>query len=200
MSISTDKLDHVNIKILARETGVDLEPAIPMFHRWIQDSLVDGLVIDVADYRHVPAGPGVMLIGHQSNYSLDLAFTRLGLLYNQKLPVRGTLNEKLQSAFASALAACSLVEEEPAFRNKLSFDAGQCEITFNDRLLAPNTDETWHAVQSEIVRFLDDLYGKGAYQAERAGEPRERLRVAVQAAEFVPVFGLLERSASLPKG
>ena len=41
----------------------DLEPLIPIFHGWIQDQVSEELLLDVADYRHVPAGPGVMLIG-----------------------------------------------------------------------------------------------------------------------------------------
>lgn len=182
MGISPENVDHVNVKIFARNgAGVDLEPAIPMFHRWIQESSLPDLLIDVADYRHVPAGPGVMLIGHASDYSLDLAFDRLGLLYNRKLPLDGSLEEKLQSAFASALAACALVEDDPAYRGKLEFDSSNCEIIFNDRLLAPNTDAGWQALQPSVRHFLDTVFGKDAYEVERVGEPRERLRLAVHA-------------------
>jgi hypothetical protein len=199
MSFSINQLDHVNVKIFARESSaaVDLEPAIPMFHRWIQDSLLNELLIDIADYRHVPAGPGIMIIGHSSNYSLDLAFSRLGLLYNSKLPSSGTLEEKLQRAFAAALTACALVEQEPAFRDRLSFDAGQCEVIFNDRLLAPNTDATWTAIQPEIQAFLEQLFGKDGYTVERIGEPRERLRLSVRASQDFPALVLLERCSEV---
>jgi len=50
------------VKIFVHEpTSIDLADAIPVFHRWIQEAVLNELVIDVADYRHVPAGPGVML-------------------------------------------------------------------------------------------------------------------------------------------
>ena len=49
-----------------------------VFHQWIRDSVCPEMLIDVADYRHVPAGPGVMLIGHEANYSLDNRENRLG--------------------------------------------------------------------------------------------------------------------------
>lgn len=48
----------------------DLEPAITVFHRCIQRGWLEGQLLDVADYRHVPAGPGVMLVGHDVDYSL----------------------------------------------------------------------------------------------------------------------------------
>ena len=63
-------IDHVNVKVFAK-APVDLAAAIPVFHRWIQEGACEELLIDVADYRHVPAGPGVVLIGHEANYSLD---------------------------------------------------------------------------------------------------------------------------------
>ncbi len=78
-------IQHVMVKVFAREpVSIDLGEAIPIFHRWIQDHVCPELLIDVADYRHVPNGPGVMLIGHEANYSLDMTKGRLGLLYNRK--------------------------------------------------------------------------------------------------------------------
>ncbi|PYU19621.1 MAG: hypothetical protein DMG32_24145 [Acidobacteria bacterium] len=65
-------LEHVNVKLLVKSPEeVDLEPLIPVFHSWIQAQVFEELLLDVADYRHVPAGPGVVLIGHQANYSVE---------------------------------------------------------------------------------------------------------------------------------
>src|SRR5439155_15840277 len=130
-----------------REAAIDLADATPIFHRWIQERVPEEMVIDVADYRHVPEGPGVLLIGHQANYSLDLAEGRLGLLYNRKTALEGDAQANLGQAFRAALAACRRLEEEVPFQGKLRFDAGDCEILLNDRLLAPNTDETWNALR-----------------------------------------------------
>ena len=41
-------------------------------------------MIDVANYAHVPKGPGVALIGHGTDYFIDEGEGRLGLLYNRK--------------------------------------------------------------------------------------------------------------------
>ena len=39
---------------------VALEAFIPVFHRWIKEHVLPEMVIDVANYAHVPKGPGVV--------------------------------------------------------------------------------------------------------------------------------------------
>ncbi len=185
-------LQHVNIKIFAREANIQLGDAIPVFHRWIQNSVCEELLIDVADYGHVPAGPGVVLVGHEANYSLDQSFYRLGLLYNRKSVREGGAQDNLLQAFYSALVACRRLEEEPEFQGKLRFDAGQVEVIVNDRLLTPNTDATWEKLQPELQKFFDGIYSSGGYHLSRLGEPRERFRVGVEAYHPVAVRSLLE--------
>jgi hypothetical protein len=177
-------VQHVNIKIFASRTDIDLTDAITVFHRWIQDSAFPELLIDVADYKHVPDGPGVMLIGHEADYSLDEAEGRLGLLYNRKKVVEG---DALGQAFRAALAACKQLEQEPSFAGKLTFDAGDCEVIINDRLVAPNTDATWQTLGPEIEKFFGGVYGQNAFKLERRGEPRDRFRVGVKTASAVDV-------------
>jgi len=194
--MKSENIDHVNVKIFAREPdSIDLGDAIPVFHRWIREVVLDELVIDVADYRHVPDGPGVMLIGDEANYSLDCAFGRLGLLYNRKRPSEGTFTDKLLQAFGSALLACSRLEDEAVFQGKLKFDAGQCEVIVNDRLLAPNTEQTWIELRPELEAFFDSLLGSQGYTIKRVGEPRERFRVALETPARID-SSLLQHTAS----
>jgi len=175
-------MQHVNIKIFA-STGqnVNVADAIPVFHRWIQKRDLPELLIDVADYSHVPEGPGVLLIAHEANYSLDYARDQLGLLYNRKAMGSGDAQEQLRQAYDAALTACWRLEQEPEFKGALRFDSRHLEIVFNDRLLHPNTDESWRQVQPEAQRFFDGIFGPGKYSLRRAGEPRERLRMAIRA-------------------
>jgi len=174
-------MQHVNIKIFAK-TGrnVNVADAIPVFHRWIQKRDLPEMLIDVADYSQVPEGPGVLLIAHEANYSLDCARDQLGLLYNRKAAGSGNAQEQLRQAYDAALNACGRLEQEPEFRGALQFDTSHLEIVFNDRLLHPNTDESWRQVQPETQRFFDGIFGPGRYSLERAGEPRERLRATVR--------------------
>jgi len=173
-------VQHINVKIFALQpAAIDLGDAIGVFHRWIQDKVVPELLIDVADYRHVPAGPGVMLIAHEANYSLDTSGGRLGLLYNRKRAEDGTTAGKLRQAYDAALAATKRLEQEPPFRGKLKFDPQDCEVIFNDRLLTPNDDATRRTIAPELKAAFAGLWGDDAIDVEPIGEPRDRLRFRV---------------------
>src|SRR5215469_16766980 len=142
-------IQHVRVKVFAREPApIDLGAAIPIFHRWIQDRVCPEMLIDVADYRHVPNGPGVMLIGHEANYSLDTTKGRLGLLYSRK-QAGGDAQANLRQAYDAARAACGRLEQEPSFAGKLKFGDGY-EFSINDRLLAPNQENTYLALKPEF--------------------------------------------------
>jgi hypothetical protein len=170
-----DAIQHINLKIfVSDDAAFELADAIPVFHQWIQDGVCPEMLIDVADYRHVAAGPGVMLIGHEANYSLDNRENRLGLLYNRKAPLDGTFQTRLGQAYRAALEACDRLEQEAAFRGKLKFDRNAIEVFINDRLLAPNNEETWQAIRPEFERFFS------GFTIERTGEPRDLFRVAVR--------------------
>jgi hypothetical protein len=173
-------MQHVNIKIFANTSqNVNIADAIPVFHRWIQKRDLPELLIDVADYSHVPEGPGVLLIAHEANYSLDCARDQVGLLYNRKSAESGEAQQQLRQAYDAALSACKRLEQEPEFQGALRFDPSKLEIIFNDRLLHPNTEESWRQVQPEVHRFFDGIFGVCKYALQHAGEPRERLRVIV---------------------
>jgi hypothetical protein len=191
-------VQHINVKIFAREpVAIDLADAIPVFHGWIQDRVCEELLVDVADYRHVPAGPGVVLVAHEANYSLDYAGNRLGLLYNRKSILDGDTQQKLRYAFHRALLACRRLEQEAPFRGKLKFNAGDCDVILNDRLLAPNTEDTYLALKPEFDNLFTDLWGEAGYSLEWRRDPRERFRISARAkAPKEEVTTLLEASSS----
>ncbi|HBY64458.1 MAG TPA: hypothetical protein DEH78_31955 [Solibacterales bacterium] len=173
-----DPIQQINLKLfVAPDSHIDLAQAIPVFHRWIQTGALPGLLIDVADYAHVPNGPGIMLIGLEANWSLDLGQGRLGLLYNRKAKVsEGDALSSLTEAHSAATAAARLLEQEPEFAGRLRFRADQIEIVLNDRLLYPNSPATWAALRPAFETFLERLLGAG-YALEHARDARERFRV-----------------------
>ncbi len=177
-------IDHINVKIFAASPEpADLAPALPVFHRWIRDNAWEELLIDVADYRHIPEGPGVILIGHEANYSLDKRRGRLGLLYNRKAPLAGSVAEKLAQALRSAQAACRRLSEEPEWQGRLTFNPGQIEITINDRLLAPNTPENYNALKAAAETVLQSVGPKAVEWSIRpAGGPGDRLGAVIHPA------------------
>jgi len=168
-------VQHATIKIFAHdEVEARLGDARDVFHRWIQRRDLDGTWIDVADYTHVTRGPGVLLIGQEADYSFNDSQGRLGLAYNRKAVGDGGLRQ----AYESALEGCRRLEREPEFEGKLAFDAGDVELTLNDRLLHPNTEEGWRAIEPEVACYFREVLGE--CMIERAGEPRERLRIRVR--------------------
>jgi hypothetical protein len=158
------RLQHVNVKLFLKDPGsVDLEPLIPIFHSWISGRALEEMLLDIADYRHVPSGPGVVLIGLQADYAVDNAGNRLGVRYNRKAAVDGDNQDALQQAARAALTVCQRLEEEPRMAGKLHFDGQEIEIFINDRLLAPNRAETFEAGRPDLDTFARKLFAGGKY-------------------------------------
>jgi hypothetical protein len=140
--------------------AVDPQAFIPLFHQWIQThALEDHLLIDVADYHHVPSGPGTMLVAHEANLSTDTSNERLGLLYARKQPIDGSLTDRLRVTFRSALRAMQLIETAPSLAGRIQFRTDNPIFRINDRLFAPNTPETFAAMRPALDAFLTSLYG-----------------------------------------
>ena len=188
-----------DIKVFAQSDGVSFKQheLIPVFHGWIQrGAIADELLIDVADYSHVQDGPGVMLIGHEAQYGLDQSKGRTGLLYSQRrAAVDGGFEQALGYSLRHALLACSLLQNEQALGGRLRFAGHELLVRINDRLRAPNTLETWNAVQAPARKLLSQLFG-----AEPSIEPAppslELFTLHVRAEKPVDVDTLLARLPS----
>ena len=189
---SAINLQHVNVKLLVGDpAGVDLEPLIPIFHDWIRERVFEELLLDIADYRHVPEGPGVMLIGHQANYSVDNTDHRLGVRYNRKAALDGTNQDRLKQAARSALVALQRLESEPSLDGKLRFGGRDLELFVNDRALAPNNDATRIAAQPELHAFFGKLFQGADYALTHETEPRRLFTVRVSTTKAFSVAELL---------
>src|SRR5215213_8095394 len=154
-------IQHINIKFyLENPEAVHLADYAAVFNSWIQNHVLEELLIDVADYLHVHNGPGIMLIGHEADYSLDQRAGRLGLLYNRKEQLPGTTQEKLAQAIRAALNAAQLI--------------------VNDRLLVPNTAKSFEALEPDLKEFFDRLYSGHDYSLTHQANPRERFTVNIK--------------------
>jgi len=131
-----------------------LKDFIPVFHGWIQrQALPRHLLIDVHDYSHVHHGPGILLVAHEANLSIDEAEGRRGLVYIRKQPA------PLREIVEAARQAAKLLGEP--------FDAGTFEIFVNDRLATPSAGQIAEATGGRV--------------AQKKTDPRERLTFTVQA-------------------
>src|SRR5215216_6158792 len=145
-------VQHINVKFFVENPEtVSLADYATVFNSWIQKHALEELLIDVADYLHVHNGPGIMLIGHEADYSLDNRAGRLGLLYNRKAQLEGTTQQKLAQATRAALTAAQILEKE----NGLKFNGSEVQVIVNDRLLVPNTAKSFEALEPDLKEFFD---------------------------------------------
>ena len=186
------ELQHLNVKLLVKDPEkLALDPLIPVFHHWIEGQVFEELLLDVADYRHVPEGPGVVLIGHQANYSVDNTDEHLGVRYNRKAVSDGSNQDRLRQATRAALTACQRLETEPGLAGTLQFNGRQMEFFVNDRLLAPNCDATRETLLPEFETFFKKLFGGSQYSSSYASDPRKLFGVSVKTSEAFRTADLL---------
>jgi hypothetical protein len=191
------QLQHVNVKLLVQNPEeASLEPLIPVFHGWIENRAAeDELLIDVADYTHVPAGPGVVLIGHEGNYSVDNTGNRLGVRYNRKADLDGSNQDCLTQATRAALTACQRLEAEPRLGGKFCFNGQDIEIFINDRLAAPNNAATRQVFDADFHLFSQKLFRGKEYSISYGTDPRSLFTALIKGARPISVAELLEALA-----
>ena len=191
------QLQHVNVKLLASDgASIDLEPLIPIFHGWIRDRVFPEMLLDVADYRHVHDGPGVMVIGLQGNYSVDQTDGRFGVRYNRKAALEGTNQDRLRQAARSALTCFQKLESESSMKGALKFGGREVEVLINDRALAPNSDATRIAAQPELHALFGKLFGGADYALTHETEPRRLFTARVKTTKTFSVPELLANLGS----
>jgi len=176
--------------------SLDPEALIPVFHRWIKQRLLPELTIDVANYGHVPQGPGVVLIGHGADYFLDEGEGRPGLLHNRKRAGLAPA-ERLGDLARRTLHAAALLEKDLALTGKIKFATDELLFRVNDRLAAPSSDATFLALRPELAALAKALFA-GPVTLTREGGPKELFAVRIKSPAAPPLAALLERAGGPP--
>src|SRR5690349_2608739 len=160
------ELHRLGIKFfVADPTPINLEDFIPVFHGWIQSQALKGhLLIDVHDYSHMQNGPGILLVAHEGNFSIDMSEGRPGLYYYRKTPTPLSAVGHMATVFKAGLDACRLLEKD----TKLQFNMDELLVIANDRLEAPNTEEMFAGLQFAMAAALEEVFGKPSFQFTRA--------------------------------
>lgn len=168
-------LQHLTIRFpFDGEPNLNLARAIELFHGWVSAQSLEGMSIDVVDYRHVPNGPGVVLIGLEGDYYLN----ETGLRYSRKAAVEGTSLDALKQAFSAGATVCSRLEAE---FDGVKFSRKNFEIAVNDRAIAPNTLDTFEQIKGNIESFFAGELGAGSANVSYCeGDPRKLLTVKVE--------------------
>ena len=187
----------LQLKIFAKpDTKVEVEELIPVFHRFIKDHTLPELAVDVANYAHVPEGPGVVLIGHGSDYFMDLGEGRLGLLHNRKRsgPAAG---ERLSDLARRTLHVASLLEREPSLAGRLRFATNELLLRVNDRLAPSPREAAFASLRPELAAWAAGIFGEPA-ELTLVGGPKELFAVKITSKSEVPLATLLERAGGPP--
>jgi len=177
-SLTATDVQRVALKIFFEsESAVDPRAIVPVFHRWIQTQAVDGLLIDVADYTHVPSGPSVLLVAHEGHYVLDRTRNRLGLRYARTQPLEGAPAQRWTHIAQTLMHAARLLEQDNTLEGAIRFRSNEIEFVASDRLLAPNDPSTLAALRPDLESFLGVLSAGDGWHLSQDPDPAVRFTV-----------------------
>lgn len=184
-------VERFYLKFFAREQAVDEAAFIPIFHDWIRLKSLPGTLIDVADYRHVPDGPGIMLISYDINYAMEHGGGQFGLSAQRKLGREGTHCERIVELAKRMALFGSLLASDSRLAGSLELEGGKFLYAANDRLRLPNTAEAFAALQPDLAAAASALYGDQPVTVTwLENDPRERLTAIVETAAPVAIASL----------
>ena len=179
-------------------TVVSAKAIIPVFHKWIREQSIDELLIDVADYTHLPSGPNALLVGHEANLAIEASTNCVGLSYIRKRNATGELVERLASGAKTLLQAAKMLESDSdamGENDNFTFQTNKLVFSPNDRLLAPNTPEMVGAVEKVLQEFGEHLHGtKSVKISSQTKGPQPTFSITPQAC--LPLEKLLENLTS----
>lgn len=159
-------LDSVDAALLPR--------LIPVFHGWIQRQALPGMLIDVADYRHVPEGPGVLIVANDGYYAIESTGGRWGMSYSVRRTTEETFDAEVRSAARRLVSACRMIDEDADVGAALRFPVDEVLLIANDRLLAPNDDSTYAWLDPAARSLGESLFAGQTLEVVRPEDPRER--------------------------
>lgn len=181
------------LKFPAYPSQVDEASFIPIFHEWIRVKKIPGALIDVADYRHVPEGPGIMLISHEINYAMEHGGGQFGLSAQRKMGEGASHQERIVNLVKRLALFGSLLEPDGRLEGHLRLEGERFFYVANDRLRLPNTDEGFAALKPDLEAAAQTLYGGAApVTVTRVGnDPRDRLTAVVETTGTVNLSALV---------
>jgi hypothetical protein len=186
------QLQKLNAKWFVEQPNtIALTDFIDIFHGWIQAT--DGIYHDVADYSHMRAGPGIVLVAADANLSVDEADGRRGLLYSRKAPLSGSNRERLRAVLRHGLENFRKLEQEEKLQGKFRLHGSETVIAVNDRLVAVNNQESFSAVAPDIEAVAKDLFAGADIVLTPEPDARRRFAVHVKASRSFSTDELLRR-------
>ena len=183
------ELQKFGIKLYLTTNGsFDSKDFIPVFHDWIQNKIIDDhLLIDVADYSHIPDGPGVMLISHEGNFSLDQESKQPGIMYMRKTEIAGSFKERFNKVLSTVIKAANLLSDKDVSK-QVDFTSNSFRFIANDRLYAGNTADNQDLYKQKIQKALDGKYPDSQFEFGDVSDKNERLAFTVNFSNDIDIL------------
>ncbi len=150
-----DGLQRIDVKLLLdAPADLDLDPFLAIFDRWRKQLDHPSDWVDLADYAHMPSGPGILIAGKRDTFSVNLNPPGPGLLTSVRNGLEGNLENRFREALRRARELNSAVLAEPDFPVGFRVIDGAWEVFLNDRLRFPNSDESDSIVRRGLATAL----------------------------------------------
>lgn len=175
------------------DKGHDVAPEVwfKTFNKWISANEGPDVLIDVVDYSHVKNGPVTLLVGHEYDISIDDADGKRGVFFSRKTPVDGDFEQRLSTIVKQACETCRRIENDGDVGESVSFKGSEMRLVLNDRLHAPNTEETQQAIQEDLDVVLGKLYDGANVSVSRRDDVKARFILDIEAEGAASVDQLL---------
>ena len=182
-------LQKFGVKLFFNTNGsINSKDFIPVFHNWIQDKIVDNhLLIDVADYSHIPDGPGVMLVAHEGNFSLDQESQQPGIMYMRKTEIAGSFTERFNKVLSTVIKAANRLSDKDVSK-KVDCKFNSFRFIANDRLYAENTAHNQELYKQEIQKALNNIYPDNKLEFKDVSCKNERLAFTIRLGNEINIF------------
>ena len=169
-----NELERIDLKVFVdAPTDADLDPILTVFDRWRQEDGAASDWIDLADYAHMKRGPGVMMAGKREHFAIDTNDPGIGILCSVRAGLSGSNEERFAEAFQRHLALAKRLIGEPEWPAEFSVRSGEWEVSINDRLGFPNTDENAADLGPPLEAAAQGVLGN--LSVSRDPDPQRRL-------------------------
>ena len=182
-------IQKFGVKLFFNTNGsINSKDFIPVFHSWIQDNIFDDhLLIDVADYSHISDGPGVMLISHEGNFSLDQENQQPGIMYMRKTEIAGSFTERFNMVLSTVIKAANRLSDNNISK-QVDYKPNLFRFITNDRLYAENTANNQDLYKQNIQKALDGKYPDHQFEFGDVSDKNKRLAFTVNFSNDIDIL------------
>ena len=166
--------EHLALKLyVSQPDELRMSAVTNAFHDFISSNALGELLIDTVDYTHVHQGPGVVLIGHASDYALDLSEGRPGLSCTRKRD-HAPAASRAEDLLRRTLAAADKLEQRSEVGAKFRTD--ELCFTVADRLRLSRNPDPFAAAKEAWAPLLERVFGIEPSLSQE-GDPRQPFTV-----------------------